>query len=155
MRGIPRQAVDKNLPIKGTEYHAADIADKDNPCRWNPDMWGVDTTKPGAQAYYDSIAKLYASWEVDLIKVDCISSHPYKGDEIRLLSTALANAGSLGGRRMDGERLPREGCVALMVAGVGVVVVEPWPVRGRARRGARRIGVDVARAGQAEHHLAR
>jgi len=40
MRGIPRQAVEKNLPIKGTTYHAADVADKDNPCRWNPDMWG-------------------------------------------------------------------------------------------------------------------
>src|SRR6266566_2870953 len=50
MRGIPRQAVAENLPIKGTQYHAADVADKDNHCRWNPDMWGVDTTKPGAQA---------------------------------------------------------------------------------------------------------
>ena len=62
MRGIPRQAVENNLPIKGTEYHAADIADKDNACRWNPDMWVVDTTKPGALAYYDAIAGLYASW---------------------------------------------------------------------------------------------
>ena len=25
MRGIPRQAVEKNLPIKGTPYHAADV----------------------------------------------------------------------------------------------------------------------------------
>ena len=48
---------------------------------------------PGAQAYYDSIAKLYAGWEVDLIKVDCISSRPYKGDEIQMLSTALAKTG--------------------------------------------------------------
>src|SRR5664279_3115585 len=30
MRGIPREAVEKNLPIKGTSYHAADIADKVN-----------------------------------------------------------------------------------------------------------------------------
>ena len=45
MRGIPRQAVEKNLPIKGTTFHAADVADKDNACRWNPDMWGVDTTR--------------------------------------------------------------------------------------------------------------
>ena len=51
MRGIPRQAVEKNLPIKGTNYHAVDIADQENGCRWNPDMWGVDTTKPGSQAY--------------------------------------------------------------------------------------------------------
>ena len=28
MRGIPRDAVDRNLPIQGSTYHAADIADK-------------------------------------------------------------------------------------------------------------------------------
>src|SRR4051812_9395742 len=50
MRGIPRQAVEQNTAIEGTRYHAADITDKDNPCQWNPDMWGVDTTKPGSQA---------------------------------------------------------------------------------------------------------
>jgi hypothetical protein len=78
MRGIPRQAVEENLPIKGTQYHASDIADKDNACRWNPDMWGIDTTKPGAQAYYDSIAQLYASWGVDFIKADDMGSHLYQ-----------------------------------------------------------------------------
>ena len=31
---------------------------KDNPRQWNPDMWGVDPTKAGTQAYYDSIAEL-------------------------------------------------------------------------------------------------
>jgi len=44
---------------------------------------------PAAQAYYDSMAKLYAEWGVDFLKVDCISSHPYKGEEIRMLSEAL------------------------------------------------------------------
>src|SRR6516225_6951090 len=88
MRGIPRQAVEKNLPIKGTPYHAADIADKDNGCRWNPDMWGVDTTKPGSQAYYDSIAELYASWGVDFIKADDMVS-PFHASEIEALSRAL------------------------------------------------------------------
>src|SRR6266700_5018603 len=74
MRGIPRQAVKENLAIKGTQYHAAEVADKDNPCRWNPDMWGVDTTKPGAQAYYDSLAEWYASRGVDFIKADDMGS---------------------------------------------------------------------------------
>jgi len=93
MRGIPRQAVEKNLPIKGTEYHAADIADKENGCRWNPDMWGVDTTKPGAQAYYDSIAELYASWGVDFIKADDMGSHLYQPAEIKALSLAIRKTG--------------------------------------------------------------
>ncbi len=89
MRGIPRQAVEKNLPIQGTQSRAADIADKDNACRWNPDMWGVDTTKPGAQAYYDSIAKLYASWGVDFIKADDMGSHLYQPAEMKALSQAI------------------------------------------------------------------
>ena len=86
MRGIPRQAVERNLPIRGTSYHAADVADKDNGCRWNPDMWGVDTTKPGSQVYYDSIADLYASWGVDFIKADDMGSHLYQPAEMKALS---------------------------------------------------------------------
>ena len=93
LRGIPKLAVEKNLPIAGSSFHATDAADSSDTCPWNFDNYGIDGSKPGAQAYYDSIAKLYASWEVDLIKVDCISSRPYKGDEIRMLSTALASAG--------------------------------------------------------------
>jgi hypothetical protein len=93
LRGIPKLAVEKNLPIAGSSFHATDAADSSDTCPWNYDNFGLDGSKPGAQAYYDSIAKLYASWEVDLIKVDCISSRPYKGDEIQMLSTALARAG--------------------------------------------------------------
>jgi hypothetical protein len=93
MRGIPRQAVEKNLPIKGSSYHAADLADKENGCRWNPDMWGVDTTKPGSQAYYDSIAELYASWGVDFIKADDMGSHLYQPAEMKALSLAMRKTG--------------------------------------------------------------
>jgi len=93
MRGIPRQAVEKNLPIKGTSFHASEISDKDNACRWNPDMWGVDTTKPGSQAYYDSIAELYASWGVDFIKADDMGSHLYQPAEMKALSLAMRKAG--------------------------------------------------------------
>ncbi len=93
MRGIPRQAVEKNLPIKGTSYHAANIADKNNGCRWNPDMWGVDMSKPGAQAYYDSIAELYASWGVDFIKADDMGSHKFQPAEMKALSTAMKKTG--------------------------------------------------------------
>jgi hypothetical protein len=33
MRGIPREAVDRNLPIEGTSFHAADVTDKINVCK--------------------------------------------------------------------------------------------------------------------------
>jgi alpha-galactosidase len=93
LRGIPKRAVEQNLPIEASPYHAADAASLSDLCPWNYDNYGVDAAKPGAQAYYDSIAHLYASWDVDLVKVDCISSRPYKGDDIRMLSTALRNSG--------------------------------------------------------------
>ncbi len=76
MRGIPRLAVERNLPVLGTDVGAADIADATSVCSWNPDMYGVDMTKPGAQAYYDSIFALFASWGVDFIKMDDMS-RPY------------------------------------------------------------------------------
>jgi alpha-galactosidase len=94
MRGIPREAVEKNLPIKGTKFHAADVADKVNVCKWADmeDTYGVDMSKPGAQAYYDSIAALYASWGVDFVKADDMSS-PFQGPEIHALSVALRRTG--------------------------------------------------------------
>lgn len=92
IRGIPREAVEKNLPIAGSSYRAAEAADRSDTCSWNPDTYGVKANAAG-QAYYDSLAHLYAGWGLDFIKVDCISSRPYKADEIHMLSAALAKAG--------------------------------------------------------------
>ena len=80
MRGVPRLAVARKLPVKGTSVSAADIADRASLCPWNPDMYGVDLGKPGAQAYYDSVFELIASWGVDFVKVDDIS-RPYHEHE--------------------------------------------------------------------------
>jgi alpha-galactosidase len=92
VRGIPREAVNHNSPIAGTSFHAADAADKSDACPWNGDNYGVKPNAAG-QAYYDSIAALYASWGVDFLKIDCISSHPYREDEIRMVSEALRKTG--------------------------------------------------------------
>jgi hypothetical protein len=80
MRGIPRLAVEGNLPIAGTVHRAAEIADRIHVCPWNSDMYGVDMSKPGAQQYYDSVFALIASWGVDFVKVDDIS-RPYLRNE--------------------------------------------------------------------------
>src|SRR6516164_3214174 len=37
LRGIPKAAVEKNLPIAGSSYHAADAASHSDTCPWNPD----------------------------------------------------------------------------------------------------------------------
>jgi hypothetical protein len=80
LRGIPRQAVAQNTPVKGTTARAADIANTNSICAWNGDMYGVDMTKPGAQDYYNSVFDLLASWSVDFVKVDDIS-RPYHRNE--------------------------------------------------------------------------
>jgi alpha-galactosidase len=92
LRGIPKEAVARNLPIADSAYHAADAAVTSDTCPWNFDNYGVDPAKPAGQAYYNSIIKLYASWGVDFVKVDCISDRPYKGDEIRSISQAIARS---------------------------------------------------------------
>ena len=95
MRGIPKRAVKENTPVLGTDVHAQDIAIQSSTCPWNPDMFGVDATKPEGQAYYDSIIALYASWGVDYIKCDDIS-RPYddvQKAEIEALRKAIDKCG--------------------------------------------------------------
>lgn len=95
MRGIPRQAVEKNLPVLGTNVKAQDIAIKSSTCPWNPDMYGVDATKPDGQAYYNSIVQMYAGWGVDFIKCDDIS-RPYDNvqkAEVEALRNAIDKTG--------------------------------------------------------------
>jgi hypothetical protein len=94
MRGIPRQAVTRKLPILGTDRTADQIADQTSICPWNPDMFGVDTTKPGAQEYYDSVFAQIAAWGVDFIKVDDIA-RPYHEhqSEIEAVRKAIDHTG--------------------------------------------------------------
>lgn len=101
MRGIPRKAVDQNLPIAGSPYTAAQAAlppgNPNRTCIWNHDMYGVDATTPAGKAWYESIAKQYASWGVDYVKCDDIANmfrgKIYSADEIAALSTALKTSG--------------------------------------------------------------
>jgi alpha-galactosidase len=90
MRGIPRKAVELNLPIKGTPYFARDIANVKDVCSWSNLNYGIDMAKPGAQAYYDSVAELVSSWGVDFIKYDDIVHKPA---EINAVADAIARTG--------------------------------------------------------------
>ncbi len=95
MRGIPRQAVHANTPILGTERRAREIA-ANNICPWNSDMYGVNPNAEGAQAYYDSLFRLYAEWEVDFVKVDDIAAsrlYHIHHREIEMLRTAIDRCG--------------------------------------------------------------
>ncbi|MGC4173867.1 glycoside hydrolase family 27 protein [Demequina sp.] len=90
MRGIPRRAVELDLPIAGTDWRASQVADPANVCEWNPHMLGLDHAHPGARAYYDSVLALYAEWGVDFIKCDDML-WPYQAADIEAFSGAIEN----------------------------------------------------------------
>jgi alpha-galactosidase len=92
VRGIPRASAERNLPIADSTFHATDAADPTDACPWDPTNWGVQNNAAG-QAWYDSLLTQYAAWGVDYLKVDCISSHPYKPDEIRMIRKAIDKTG--------------------------------------------------------------
>ncbi len=95
MRGIPREAAHKHLPVYGSEVKANEIADPSNICFWNPDMYGLRPEREGSQAYYDSIMALYAQWGVDFIKCDdiCRMDMPSAKAEIAMLHRAIEKCG--------------------------------------------------------------
>lgn len=90
MRGIPRAAVKANVPIKGTKYFAQDIADTTSICSWNHQNYGIDTRKPGAQEFYNSLMNQMAEWGVDFIKYDDIVPFP---EEVKAVANAIAQSG--------------------------------------------------------------
>lgn len=105
MRGVPRKAVAMKLPVDGADgITCADIADTSDTCGWCDYMYGVDINRPGAQAYYDSVFRLLASWGIDFVKVDDIIHKPR---EIEAVADAIERCGrdmvlSLSpGRAMD------------------------------------------------------
>ena len=100
MRGIPRIAAHTHAKILGTDARADQIANPFSISRWNGDMYGVDCSKEGAQAYYDSIFALYADWGVDYVKVDDICNtnmyphNPYSAEkEVEAIARAIENCG--------------------------------------------------------------
>jgi hypothetical protein len=103
MRGIPRQAVRANTPVLGTSLRAKDVANTESTCPWIDDMYGVRAETVGGRAYYESIAKLYASRGVEYVKADdksAITFDEEKGADPARLSeiAALGNALKRSGR---------------------------------------------------------
>ncbi|WRH26349.1 alpha-galactosidase [Arthrobacter sp. JZ12] len=93
MRGIPRKAVELDLPIKGTTTTAGQVADRTDTCEWNSDNYGLDMRRPGAQEYYDSQLELFAEWGVDFVKLDDVLMPPVKTAEIAGYHRSIAKTG--------------------------------------------------------------
>lgn len=95
MRGIPRIAAHNHVKVLGTDVTANQIANPSSICFWNPDMYGVEVDREGAQEYYNSIFELYAQWGVDFIKCDDIARYdmPSARREIEMLHHAIEHCG--------------------------------------------------------------
>ncbi len=89
IRGIPWEAVDKDMPIKGTNLKAGSIGQPDKGCDWYDGFYGVDMSKPGGQAYYNSVFQLFGEWEIDFVKADDMVNVP----ELEGMSKALRTSG--------------------------------------------------------------
>ncbi|MEO8886037.1 MAG: glycoside hydrolase family 27 protein [Mucilaginibacter sp.] len=92
MRGIPVEAVKRNLPIMGSKATAKDVYSTEMQCTWLRDMYTVVAGKDGAQEYYNSLFKLYASWGIDFVKVDDLS-RPYHTGEVEMIRKAIDGCG--------------------------------------------------------------
>jgi len=78
--GVEYPAVVANSPILGTPYHIQDIltvpytaGNAFGSSGTSPYHYKIDYTKPGAQEYTNSVVALFASWGVDLIKLDGVT----------------------------------------------------------------------------------
>ncbi|HEY2400700.1 MAG TPA: CBM35 domain-containing protein, partial [Steroidobacteraceae bacterium] len=105
--GVEQPAVDANSPILGTPHHIQDIlvvphtpGNAFSSGQFPPYHNKIDFTKPGAQAYMDSVVALFASWGVDFIKLDGVTPGSYDDDlainnqpDVQAWSTAIARSG--------------------------------------------------------------
>ena len=90
--GIAKQAVERNTPIEGTSYHAADIATSTSEANYNCyGMQGIDYSKPGAQEFINSWADQFAGWGVDYVKIDGVGS--FDIPDVQAWSQALRQTG--------------------------------------------------------------
>ena len=94
MRGLPRMAAHRHLPIEGSAFVCSQAADPNSICAWNPDMYGLKCGLPLAAAWYRSIFEQYAQWGVDYVKCDDIArEYPRCEKEIEVISDACRNCG--------------------------------------------------------------
>lgn len=82
--GVEYPAVAANSPILGTPYHIQDIlavpytaGNAFGAPGTSPYHYKIDFTRPGAQAYMNSVVDLFASWGIDFIKLDGVTPGSY------------------------------------------------------------------------------
>lgn len=98
--GIGGASVAANYPIYGTSYHIQDIMVMPlTSANSFGDADKIDYTKPGAQAYINSLIDLFAAWGIDFIKLDAVTPGSYIDNlsinnipDVQAMSEAIAQS---------------------------------------------------------------
>eukprot|EP00045_Choanoeca_perplexa_P017641 m.260597 g.260597 ORF g.260597 m.260597 type:complete len:463 (-) comp17591_c0_seq15:1287-2675(-) len=85
--GISSCAVERNLAIANSPYHAADIAMTTESRGAPPLNYGVNTSHPASQAYFTSLVDQLATWGIGFIKYDFATNR----EEVRMMRVAINN----------------------------------------------------------------
>jgi alpha-galactosidase len=97
MRGIPRASVTDNDPIADSSFTASQAGNTGDTCAWDDHMYGVRADTEAGKAWYDSIYKQYASWDVDFVKVDDMMNpyggNAYHGAEVEAVHNSIGKTG--------------------------------------------------------------
>jgi hypothetical protein len=90
--GLSQTVYDANDPIAGTNCTTRQIAVQPLTAtnKWGSN-WKIDYSNPCAQDYIDSIVDKFASWGVDMIKIDGVTADNVP--DIRALSQAIDQSG--------------------------------------------------------------
>lgn len=85
IRGIPKLAAERRMPIFNSSFTADEAVTSAANCSWNNHCFGCAPSDDGsscndaAWAYYRSVASWYAQMRVDLVKIDCMFDQAYTG----------------------------------------------------------------------------
>lgn len=90
--GLSQSVYNSNYPIAGTSCHAQDIAVQPLTAtnKWGSN-WKINYGNPCAQAYINSIVNTFASWGVDMIKIDGVTVDNVP--DIQAFSNAIDQSG--------------------------------------------------------------
>lgn len=88
-RGVPRQAVERGLPIAGSPWRCDEIANPGSTCAWNTDMCDINPDHPGAFDWYRAWFAQLAACGVDAVALDDVASPTAHAGEVALIRRAI------------------------------------------------------------------
>lgn len=91
IRGIPIEAVERDLPIAGSQFTARQAVRLDKNCTWDAHTIGTNASTPAAAAWYAAYADMALEWGLSFIKLDCMYQNGLGWyDEVGLVASTFA-----------------------------------------------------------------